>query len=107
MNPRPPVEADSSDDDRPPGAEDDQEWSAEPHHRLPHPDVDLMRLAALLRRAMPVAPDEEARERLESAWVSLVNAVKQPKSDAARLRRRLRRLRDELESLLRQHTGGS
>ncbi|MCB9412339.1 MAG: hypothetical protein H6525_05785 [Actinobacteria bacterium] len=79
----------------------------EGHHRLPHPEVDLVKLAALLRRAIPIAPDDEARERLESAWVSVTNAVKQPKADAARLRRRLRRLREELEHMLRQHTGGS
>lgn len=72
------------------------------HHWLPHPEIDLMKLAAALRNAIVVAPDEETRERLESAWVSLTNAIKQPKSDAARLRRRLRRLRGELDQLLRR-----
>lgn len=67
--------------------------------RRPHPDVDLVRIAATLRRVMPRV-DEEARERLEAAWVALVNAVKQPKSDAAMLMRRFRRLRDELDDLV-------
>jgi hypothetical protein len=72
------------------------------HHWLPYPELDLMKLAALLRKAMPAAPDDETRERIEAAWVALINAVKQPTSDAARLRRRLGRLRGELEHLLRR-----
>lgn len=72
--------------------DDDGSW-------LPHPELDLVRIAATLRGVMPKV-DEEARERLEAAWVALVNAVKQPKSDAAMLMRRFRRLRDELDSLV-------
>lgn len=63
----------------------------------------MARLAALLRRAMPRVPDEETAERLERAWVAVTNAVKQPKVDAVRLGRRLRLLRDELESLISRH----
>jgi hypothetical protein len=67
--------------------------------RVPHPDIDLVRIAAHLRRVMPRV-DEEARERLEKAWVSLINAVKQPKTDAARLAHRFGRLREELDALM-------
>jgi hypothetical protein len=63
---------------------------------LPAPEFDLARLAATLRGVIPRV-DEEARERLEAAWVSLTNAMKQPKADAARLSRRVRRLREELD----------
>lgn len=59
-------------------------------------DLDLARLAASLRRVMPRV-DDEARDRLERAWVAVTNAVKQPGVDAARLARRLRRLREELD----------
>lgn len=65
----------------------------------PADDFDLARLAAVLRRVMPRV-DEASRERLEAAWVSLTSAVKQPHADADRLRRRLRRLRSELDSWL-------
>ncbi|HQZ84206.1 MAG TPA: hypothetical protein PLB21_01075 [Actinomycetota bacterium] len=62
-------------------------------------DFDLARIASNLRRVMPRV-DEASRVRLEAAWVSLTNAVKQPQVDADRLRRRLRRLRSELDSWL-------
>lgn len=65
----------------------------------PADDLDLARIASSLRRVMPRV-DEASRERLEAAWVSLTNAVKQPHVDADRLRRRLRRLRSELDSWL-------
>lgn len=64
-------------------------------------------LASLLRRAMPRVPDQETAERLERAWVAVTNAVKQPKVDAVRLGRRLRHLRDELESLISRHDSGA
>lgn len=61
-------------------------------------DFDLTRLAANLRGVMPRV-DEDARERLEHAWVAILNAIKQPKVDAARLAARLSRLADELDAL--------
>ncbi len=60
-------------------------------------DIDLRRLAATLRGVMPKV-DDEARERLEAAWVAVTNALKQPHVDTVRLRRRFARLRDELDA---------
>lgn len=67
--------------------------------RLAHPDIDLVRIAALLRGVTPRV-DEEARARLEAAWVALLNAMKQPKADATRLANRFGRLREELDALV-------
>lgn len=72
------------------------------HERFALPDFDLPRLAANLRGVMPRL-DEEARDRLEHAWVAILNAIKQPKVDAARLAARMSRLADELD-VLRQRT---
>jgi hypothetical protein len=76
----------------------DAETAGEPDHASAD-DLDLARIAAALRRVMPRV-DESSRDRLESAWVALTNAVKQPQVDADRLRRRLRRLRSELDAWL-------
>ena len=65
-------------------------------------DIDLVRLAAMLRGILPRL-DRERRERVEAAWVSLLNALKQPRADADRLARRLRRLISEIEHLRPGH----
>ena len=64
-------------------------------------ELDLAKLAAALRRVIPRV-DESSRERLESAWVALTNAMKQPQVDSVRLRKRLARLRAELDGLARR-----
>lgn len=68
------------------------------HERFGLPDFDLARLAANLRGVMPRV-DEEARDRLEHAWVAILNAIKQPKVDAVKLAARLSRLAEELDAL--------
>lgn len=61
-------------------------------------DLDLAKLAAALRRVIPRV-DDASRERLEAAWVAVTNAMKQPRVDSVRLRKRLQRLRAELDGL--------
>ena len=60
-------------------------------------ELDLAKLAAALRRVIPRV-DESSR----SAWVALTNAMKQPQVDSVRLRKRLARLRAELDGLARR-----
>ncbi len=74
----------------PAAAEGDADGSAD--------DLDLAKLAAALRRVIPRV-DDASRERLEAAWVAVTNAMKQPRVDSVRLRKRLQRLRAELDGL--------
>lgn len=60
---------------------------------------ELAQLAAQLRRAV-ASIDTEARERLESAWVALTSAIKQPQHDAGRITARLARLRGEIDRVI-------
>lgn len=75
-----------------------------PHLGARQVERDLAALAARMRRVMPEL-EGEARQQVERAWVALMNALKQPTRDAARLARRWARLHTTLESSARVTRG--